>query len=496
MNPKQSLYVLLLLLLSACGHQSHHAQVRPSLEDRTPDGAYFNPSTQSFLRGRHWLEKVGAIEIRENGGDTATVVFQHPEPEYRLTLHNYRLDTLVPRLHYQPADTPDDFDAFNLMMAEYSRNSVSVPVGKSGDSMAHFRTNLPEDVPWRLDGDYDFVPNPYVRPVRVGLINNCLAPGLWEISATDRSGEIYHAWFDMPADFYHRTTARVNGLQEDFVAKALKWHEEPVKLDLDRLRTTTTDYGTVSLTTHHEADARGFSSQDSRRKLARGFAQIHDGDQWRPPRAIQELTEGVARLTEFIPPGKYDHQGFREFNLNFLRKTRNVSVIGVEPRTSYNWRNGGTGEENQFDYLQLTIHLEEFDLLIGNLPFQLLVPQEDFSINGYGVGVLSSGGIAERREYLIADGPAPSYAYLARPDADGGYTAFNSHAYGLEQIFIRTHLQGDDAWWEVTLTSYERIVDIVKYKIPIPAQLTETARQHAMAYISPLYYTYRDDNLR
>ncbi len=58
------------------------------------------------------------------------------------------------------------------MLAEYSRNSVSVPVGKSSDTMAHFETDLDEAVPWTLDGDYRFVPNPNTRPVRFSVINN------------------------------------------------------------------------------------------------------------------------------------------------------------------------------------------------------------------------------------------------------------------------------------------------------------------------------------
>ena len=36
---------------------------------------------------------------------------------------------ILPRLFYEPAAPPDAFDAYNLMMAEFSRNSVSVPFG-------------------------------------------------------------------------------------------------------------------------------------------------------------------------------------------------------------------------------------------------------------------------------------------------------------------------------------------------------------------------------
>ena len=58
------------------------------------------------------------------------------------------------------------------MLAEYARNSLSVPCGTPGDKMAHFQTNLTETIPWILRGDYDFAPNRYYRPQRVGVINN------------------------------------------------------------------------------------------------------------------------------------------------------------------------------------------------------------------------------------------------------------------------------------------------------------------------------------
>ena len=489
-----TLALAIFCLHSGCRQPGLEIPVTPSLEDRTADGGYFNPNTQSFLRGRHWLEKTSSVLIESNGDNLATITFTNSESEHHLRLTRYPLEQLLPRLYYTPASEPDAFDAFNLRLAEFSRNSNSVPYAKAGDRMAHFETSLPESVPWRLAGDYSFVPNPHTRPVRVGLVNNCLQAGLWEITAADRSGEIYHAWFQMPEQRYHQLVASANGLDEDFVAKGLAWSEEKAPLRLDRLRSVTAEYGVSALSIHQQPESRGFSSQDSRRKLSRGYARIHDGNGWRTPQVIEELTEGVVSLSEFVPPGKYDIKKSREFDLGFLRATREAHVRGVAPMTDYNWLEPRKRRET-LDYIELTIQLEDFSLVIGNLPLQLLVPQEDFAVHGFGVGVLSSGGIAERRAYLMQDGPAPSYAYLVEPGADGPL-ALNSHAYGLEQIFIRTHLEGSTPWWEVTLTSYERIVDIIKYRIPIPEGLVADVRRSAYTYVSPLYFTYRDDNLR
>ena len=145
--------------------------------------------------------------------------------------------------------------------------------------------------------------------------------------------------------------------------------------------------------------------------------------------------------------------------------------------------------------VEIHLDLGEWELVFGNLPIELLVPQEDLGIHGFGVGVLPSSDLAERRKFLIEAGPPPSFAYLCRKKGDQRI-AVNSHDYGLEQVFLRTHIQADKPWWEITLTSYERIVDIVKYRVEVPAALTTELRAVAANYSAPIYRTYRDDNLR
>jgi len=255
--------------------------------------------------------------------------------------------------------------------------------------------------------------------------------------------------------------------------------------------------GEMPLTIHHEPLATGFSSQDSRRKLARGFARVQDAGSgsWRAPVNLDELTAGKVRLTEFAPPGKYILGGYQEFDLTFLKSAKSVQVNLVKPKTCYDMSHPGAQVKPAFDYLELVLFLDGYRVIIGNLPLQLLSPREDFTLNGYGVGILHSSDFAERREFLIAEGPAPSFAYLVR-ESDGELLALNSHTFGLEQIFLRTHLEAEGAWWECTLTSYERIVDIIKYRVPVPDEMVALIRQQALEYISPIYLTYRDDNLR
>ena len=74
--------------------------------------------------------------------------------------------------------------------------------------------------------------------------------------------------------------------------------------------------------------------------------------------------------------------------------------------------------------------------------------------------------------------------------------AINSHDRGLEQIFIRAYPFEKNPYWEITFTSFERIVDIVKYQIQIPTDLQQQVKKYTMQYITPSYFGYRDDNLR
>ena len=78
----------------------------------------------------------------------------------------------------------------------------------------------------------------------------------------------------------------------------------------------------------------------------------------------------------------------------------------------------------------------------------------------------------------------------------GELIALNSHDVGVEQIFIRAYPFAQRPHWEVTITSFERITDLVKYRIGIPNQLRQQLQENTLRYISPVYFTYRDDNLR
>ena len=479
-----------LVAMSSGGEAWGRVEVTPGLEDLHPDGSRYTPSTQSFLRGTHSLDDVSAARVELDTPVTGRLRLEHPEIDFEVV--GLPFDQLVPRMHYAPAEPADAFDAFNLLLAEYSRNGMSVPTGEAGDTMAHFESSLVEERPYHLEGDYEFVANPKFRPVRFSVVNNCLAPGLWELSAEDRSGEIYHSWMNVPDEEYYDLVAQVNNLPLQFVRDALTWRTDEVPIDLDRLRRTVVDLGRVNAALHEDAST-GYSSQDSRRKLAAGYALVDSGEGRRRPANLDDLTRHEVQMSEFIAPGKYSIDQRRRFDFGFLRRLQAADITRSKALTNYDWRNAP--REDQPDCIEIHLDLGDWVLVLGNLPINLLVHQEDLGIWGFGVGVLRSSDYAERRKFLIEQGPPPSFAYLCRR-VDGRLIAVNSHDYGLEQVFVRTHSQSDDPWWEITVASYERIADIVKYRVEIPGSLVEELKNIAANYTAPLFRTYRDDNLR
>jgi hypothetical protein len=471
-------------------------EARPSLEHRKADGSLYTPSTQSLLRTHSRLESVNEVTVHlEDGVEKATVHLRADDEGRLLDFHNIPIRQLVPRLHYQPANPPDRMDALALMLAEYSRNGISVPWGRPGDSMAHFRTPLDGRVPWKLRGDYDFEPNPDYRPQRAAVINNCLAPGLWELSAADRSGEIYHAWFQFPENEYFQVVAEVNGLPEDFVAAALPWNEEEAPLDLERLRRRSKELGSVSIRSVDEEVS--FSSQDSRRKLHKDYVLYEADGEMRSARRLSDLQNHPVWMSSFMPPGLYSskQEERTRFDFGFLGEPVAAILYEVEPLTSYAFDLEKKAKPAQETYLELVIDFANGEkLIVGNLPTHLLVRQEDYVLHGFGVGILPASGFAERRRFLIEEGHKPSYAFLVRPEGDQ-LLALNSHGRGLEQVFLRSRPGAASPHFTLTLSSYERIVDLARFEIGMPAELVEAQTAHSNRYIPPIYFNYRDDNV-
>jgi len=238
-----------------------------------------------------------------------------------------------------------------------------------------------------------------------------------------------------------------------------------------------------------------YSSQGSRRKLSKNFVVSKQKNEYKAPKKLSDVLENPVKMAEFIPPGIYSIKQKRDFSFNEYLYPKSVDISIVKPKTSFNFDTDQI-KNDDLTYVELKINLESGKrLIVGNLPLDLLVHQEDFTLHGFGVGILSASGLAERRKMLIDQGFCPSYAYLAK-EKDNNLVALNSHNEGLEQVFIRSYPYANTPYWDVTFTSYERITDIVKYRITIPQNLAQKQRESTDNYITPVYFSYRDDNLR
>jgi hypothetical protein len=285
----------------------------------------------------------------------------------------------------------------------------------------------------------------------------------------------------------------VNGLELAFVEKALKWDTRRVPVALGRLRDEQRSLGTMSITV---VDRKvSYSTQDSRRKLQKGYVKVEVGGQLRVPETLSEILSHPIHLSDFVPPGKYSSSKRKVFDVSFLAKPVSAEVKTVRPKTRYEWRRGGTKPDfSGEDHIELDIDLGEVHLLVGNLPTPLLVEQEDYAINGFGVGILPPLSAAEQRKLMLEHGPHPHYAYILEKK-DGRWYARNSHEMGVEQVFIRARPFASPPHWDLIIAAFERISDLVEYRIEMPAGLVEAARKHSRQYATPVYFTYTDDNL-
>lgn len=158
--------------------------------------------------------------------------------------------------------------------------------------------------------------------------------GLWEMAATDRAGEIYHSWFDFPAQLYYRLVALANRLEEPFVRQATQWSGRSVAADLPRLRQIRESLGRWPIELLADA-APGYSTQDGRRKLANDFVLVGDVGSLRRPKSLRDLTSGPIWVSDFVAPGKYSFSQRKRFDVSFLAEPLEVEVRRVLPRTQY-----------------------------------------------------------------------------------------------------------------------------------------------------------------
>jgi hypothetical protein len=374
---------------------------------------------------------------------------------------------------------------------------VELPLQERNREYGYFRSRglFNDDEEYRFE-EGRVLPNPGARPKRMSLTNNCLQPGLWEISAADSVGELYHAWMTLPESGYLALVRTANGLDasDEELRAALAYPKDfgRVPIELDRLRTNVRSLGRVPVTVDLDKPVASYSTQDSRRKVQRKFYTVERDGKPIDPVHFSDLRPGDQfRFLSFVSPGIYTREPPRKVPYEPIWAT--AELAEVTPRTRFS-----TPSPHRYPFGALELTLRSTDgtraIVVGNLPVDLLVFQEDFDVPGFGVGVLRASEPIEKRHLYFRDGPAPVYAYSAFV-RDGQLEIANNHEQGLEQIYLRPFRRGSQVVLSVTLVAYERIVDILALEVPLPEELGARIISASEQYQRPLWRSFSDSNL-
>ena len=493
--------ILTIFLVQAC--QNHMQDAKSSFsssavaldqEIKIAENKVINSSTQSINRYSSNLRELNSVKfIHDQQKRKLNFSLQNSEIGKSLDINNIDIEFICPQLPYTEI-LQDKFDIANLILAEYSRNGINIPIQESNDMFA--QVSFSEDL-FNEKGEYIFEdgkykPNAGVLPKRLSVINNCLRPGLWEFSASDAVGEMYHSWFEVDRDFYFEIVENQTGIKKEFIPNDFDnpIHFANVKVELDRLRNLSHHIGDYKLSYNSSKALGSYSSQDSRRKVQRKFYEIERGDKAIEVNSQKELQDGDKfSMFSFQEPGIYNPN--EKMELEFNRNWRTATIHSVEPKTQYS-------NDQEFlpsEYIEVTIFNKQKSksIVIGNIPLALLSFKNDFVIPSFGVGVFQASEQIERRLLRTTVGPHPSFAYLTDIDNEGNHNMVNNHLYGYEQLFLRPVEKGEDLFLRITLVSYERITDLIEFDIKIN-DMKSIIQQNNDSYQPPIYETYLDDN--
>ncbi|VAW96709.1 hypothetical protein MNBD_GAMMA23-1302, partial [hydrothermal vent metagenome] len=341
-------------------------------QEHKDKGVALNPSTQSINRYFSTLRNLNKVipEIDEHKKQLSLVVTDEKNKS-QVVAAGLNIEYLVPLLPYPHSKRADDFDLTNLMLAEYARNGISLSYQEKNRKFGVFNAsanmfNSKEEYIYKAG---QIMPNSDVKPVRLNITNNCLKPGLWEISASDTVGEMYHGWFKFPKATYYKMIRSVNNIDVSNwdLGWALKYKKDirNVEVKLDRLR----EAGTIVLETRATINKKkmlgSYSSQDSRRKAQKGyFSVVRQGEKIFPAN-LSELKKGDRfEMHKFVSPGVYSPSDIQ--TVHYDSDWKNITIRKVKPLTRYP---GGTTKAEDTGYLELTFAKDNAQeaIVVGNI---------------------------------------------------------------------------------------------------------------------------------
>lgn len=476
------------------------------MEDLDVKGRPINPSTQSLNRYSSVLQNLNrltSIEVNEQT-NTLSFVISDKTARKKLFVNNIQASLLIPLLPYPLTQPLDTFDYANLMLGEYARNGIELSYQDNNQLFGYF--NATENLFGKGSEDqFDYSeeslkPNPTIKPLRFNVTNNCLKPGLWEFSATDSVGEMYHSWFKFPKDQYFSLIRTINKIELSNweLSKALRYKRDikDTPLMLERLRQEKDLLLSEKVRLIASKAIGSYSTQDSRRKAQQKYFQVKRQGAEIEANYFSDLQDGdIFSLRKFVPPGIYSANKKEEIFFNpYWSK---MDIREVIPLTQYpGGKTVSQEEKGKLSYIEITLYEkgENKAIVMGNIPISLLVPQEDYLIPSFGAGPFLASEFIERRYIRLKEGPVPHYAYQIEK-IDGNWFLVNNHEEGIEQLILRPFIKNDTMHLRITLVSYERIVDLLDLEAPIHGPLKQALLQAGNNYKPPLYRVYEDKNV-
>lgn len=464
------------------------------------DGVVLNPSTQSINRYSSVARELTKVKTKvDEENMLLSLLIADDKKERKVFVDKLDINYLVPLLPYPHEKTPDDFDLANLMLAEYARNGIALSYQKTNSKFGVFNAsaNTFSSNEEYLLNDGMVIPNKDVKPVRFSVTNNCLKPGLWELSAKDTVGEMYHGWFKFPKSSYYKMVKLANDIDIPNwkLALALRYKKDlsATEVKLDRLRIAGDVLIKRKAILNQEKMVGAYSTQGSRRKSQKGYFSIIRDSKVIKPKDFSKMKLGDKfKMHKFVSPGIYSASDSKV--VDYDPAWTNITVRKVNPLARYA---GSNTLLDKYGYIELKITKDNDSdaIVVGNIPLSLLVFQDDYKVPAYGVGVLPSSELIERRYLRLKDGPLPHYAYQMSKNSDDKWMMVNNHETGQEQIYLRPFEKNNKLYLRITLVSYERIVDLLEVVVEVDGELEKVIREASSNYSPPMFRVYKDANV-
>jgi hypothetical protein len=329
------------------------------------------------------------------------------------------------------------------------------------------------------------------RAYRLGIFNNCLDPGKWEVvlTAEDYSdfgqrlnGDRYinqdrilaHSWFYMHADLYQTLLVQKNPNLEidprlalDYMALAEK--AKTSDIDFSAFRTLKGQPHDVRVLELGHQSRRPITEPIAEQYYKFGLNLFLNRDQYQ---TYADISKTPVQLAQFMDRGYYNPEHPKVYNYWFLEKMNDVRIQSID-------------QPDSDCYVEIEVDGQDlpFKLTFGNLDLALLDEQSfaslRFGVNPYPIGRRHSpvmNTIAYDSDLL----PARLKPYMFFTDKQTGKFV-NNIDLGVEMVYVGWE-DFDNNVLELYFLSYERITPVWTARVQLPDAMVDRIRVRRNMY--------------